>query len=112
MAVGTAIDNKEISGEAAQFPETVERLYCWMKVSADQTPVTLKHVWYVDGQKEAEVPLDIKYASMRTWSSKSVRPGSWKVEVVDDKGTVLSSKEFTVAKENAPAVKTAPQVGQ
>jgi hypothetical protein len=35
---------------------------------------------------------------MRTWSSKNVWAGSWKVEVQDDKGTVLSTKEFVVAK--------------
>ena len=98
MAVGIAIDNKELSGEAAQYDSTVSRVYCWTKISADQAPTTVKHVWYADGKKEAEVPLDIKYTSTRTWSSKSVWPGSWKVDVTDDKGTVLSSKEFTVAK--------------
>ncbi len=105
IAVGTAIDNKEISGEAAQFPGSVGRVYCWTKVTADPTPTTVKHVWSADGKKEAEVSLDIKYASARTWSSKSVWPGAWKVEVMDSQGTVLSSKEFTVTKEPA-------QVGQ
>ena len=74
-------------------------------MSADPVPATLKHVWYADGTKEAEVALDIKYPSMRIWSSKSVRPGSCKVEAVDDKGPALSSKEFTVAKESAPVAR-------
>jgi hypothetical protein len=114
IAVGAAIDNKEISGEAASFPSSTERVYCWTKVSSDQTPVTIKHVWSADGKKEAEVALDIKYPSARTWSSKSVWPGSWKVEVTDDQGKVLSSKEFTVTKEAAPPAAAAPppQVGQ
>jgi hypothetical protein len=112
IAVGSAIDNKEISGEAAQFSSSNERVYCWTKVSSDQTPVTIKHVWSADGKKEAEVALEIKYPSARTWSSKSVWPGSWKVDVTDDQGKVLSSKEFTVTKEVVqPAAAPPPQAG-
>jgi hypothetical protein len=119
-AIGTAIENKEITGEAAQFDGSVTRVYCWTKVSTDQTPVTIKHVWSADGKKEAEVALDVKYPSARTWSSKSVWPGSWKVEVTDDQGKVLDSKAFTVNKEVAPPAAAAPaappaqpkQVGQ
>jgi hypothetical protein len=124
IAVGSAIDNKEISGEADQFGASTTRVYCWTKVSSSQTPVTVKHVWSADGHKEAEVALEIKYPSARTWSSKNVWPGSWKVDVTDDQGKVLSSKEFTVTKEAAqpaaaappaatpPAAATPPQVGQ
>ncbi len=120
IAIGTSVENKEISGEAAQFDGSVTRVYCWTKVSTDQTPATLKHVWSADGKKEAEVPLEIKYPAARTWSSKSVWPGSWKVEATDDQGKVLASKEFTVTKEIAepapPAQATPPappkQVGQ
>ena len=108
MAVGAAIDNKEISGEAAQFPGSTARVYCWTKVTADQVPATIKHVWSADGKKEAEVSLNVKYPASRTWSSKNVWLGSWKVDAVDEQGTVLSSKEFTVAKEPAPPA----QVGQ
>ena len=120
IAIGTAIENKEISGEAAQFDGSVTRVFCWTKITSDQTPVTVKHVWTADGKKEAEVPLEIKYPAARTWSSKTVWPGSWKVDVTDDQGKVLSSKEFTVTKEvapPAPAAQAAPpeppkQVGQ
>ena len=101
MAVGTGIDNKEISGEAARFDATVDRVYCWTKVTADHVPATIKHVWTLDGKKEAEIPLDLKYPAMRTWSWKRVRPGAWKVEAVDEQGAVLFSKEFAVVKEPA-----------
>ena len=102
VGVGTAIDNKELSGEADKFSDSVPRLYCWTKVSVENPPAALKHVWSADGKVEAEVSLEAKYESTRTWSSKNVWPGAWKVDVVDDKGTVLASKEFTVTKE-APA---------
>jgi len=98
IAVGTAIDNKEISGEAEQFPAAVGKVYGWTRITTDAAPITVKYVWSADGQKEAEVPLEIKYPSARTWSSKNVWPCSWKLEVVDGKGAVLSSKEFTITK--------------
>ncbi|HVO33904.1 MAG TPA: DUF2914 domain-containing protein [Elusimicrobiota bacterium] len=96
LIVGTAVENHEISGAATEFPASVERLYCWSKVTASNVPTTVKHVWYADGKKEAEVSLDVKYSSTRTWSSKSVWPGSWKVEAQDAAGDLLASMEFTV----------------
>ena len=108
IAVGTAIDNKEISGEAVQFADSVTQLYCWSKVTADPVPATIKHVWSADGQKVDEISLTIKYPSTRTWSSKHVWPAAWKVEVVDDSGKVLESKEFTVAAAAQAASQAAP----
>jgi hypothetical protein len=103
MAIGTAIDNKEISGEGTAFDSSVTRLYAWSQIASEKVPTTIKHVWSADGKKETEVPLDIKYPRSRTWSSKSVWPGNWKVDVTDDQGMVLASKEFTVTKEAVPA---------
>jgi hypothetical protein len=40
--------------------------------------------------------IDLKFASTRTWSSKAVKAGNWKVDVTDDAGTVLGSVSFTV----------------
>ena len=96
MVIGTAIDNHELTGAAQEFNASVSRLYCWTKVNAQEVPTSITHVWYADDKKEAEVPLNIKSSSMRTWSSKSVWPGQWKVEAVDGAGNVLSSVEFTV----------------
>jgi len=112
IAIGTAIDNKELSGEAKEFDASVGRVYCWTKVSSANAPAEIKHVWYANDKKEAEVSLPIKYSAMRTWSSKAVWPGQWKVEVTDDSGSVLSSTEFTVkagAEGAAPTDKTSNQ---
>ncbi|MBI1983487.1 MAG: DUF2914 domain-containing protein, partial [Acidobacteria bacterium] len=43
-----------------------------------------------------EISLDIKYPSTRTWSVKTVKAGSWRVEITDDAGNVLSAVGFTV----------------
>lgn len=105
MAVGTAIDSRNLEGEAQTFDASVPRLYCWTQVTADTVPATLKHVWSLDGKSVAEVSLPITYATMRTWSSKTPAPGNWKVDAVDETGAVLSSVSFTVTPSTATAAK-------
>jgi hypothetical protein len=68
----------------------------WTKVTAKTVPATIKHVWYLGDRKVFERSLDLKFASTRTWSNKSIESGSWKVDVTDDAGVVLSSVSFTV----------------
>ncbi len=96
ISVGTAVENKELTGTASDFDASITRVYCWTKIAAANPPAKIKHIWYADDKKEAEVPLDINYASMRTWSSKNVWPGRWKVDITDAVGSVLSSVEFTI----------------
>ncbi|WP_319201606.1 DUF2914 domain-containing protein [uncultured Ilyobacter sp.] len=60
------------------------------------------HKWYLvknDGTKEmmASVSLKIKGYRWRTWSSKNLYDkGSWIVDLTDDSGEILESKEFVV----------------
>jgi hypothetical protein len=96
IVVATSVENHEAVGESKEFDSSVGTVYCWTKITASTTPATIKHVWYIGGENVFEIPLEIKYPSTRTWSSKSVQTGSWKVEVTDDAGTVLSSVSFTV----------------
>jgi hypothetical protein len=96
IVVATSVENWEPVGENTEFEASVGTVYCWTKITASTTPATIKHVWYLDDKKVLEIPLELKYASTRTWSSKSVKTGDWKVEVTDDAGAVLSSIAFTV----------------
>jgi hypothetical protein len=96
IVAATSVDNHEAVGENKEFDASVGTIYCWTKVTAKTVPATIKHVWYLGDKKVFEQSLDLKFASTRTWSSKSVRPGSWKVDVTDDAGTVLSSVNFVV----------------
>lgn len=96
IAVGTAIENRELIGEAGEFPAGTAKVYCWTKITAGTVPAQVKHVWSVDGKTEAEVALAVNYPAARTWSSKNVWPGAWTVEVKDDAGQVVQSVAFTV----------------
>ena len=96
IVVATSVNNLEPVGENKEFDASVGTVSCWTKVTAKTVPVTIKHVWYFGDKKVFEYSLDVKFPSTHTWSSKSVRSGSWRVDVTDDAGTVLSSINFTV----------------
>ncbi len=92
----TSVENREPVGESQEFEASVGRVYCWTKISAQTTPTTIKHVWFFGDQNVFEKALDVKYPSTRTWTSKAVTTGKWRVDVTNEAGTVLSSVSFTV----------------
>ena len=92
----TAVENREPVGENTEFEATVGTVYCRTKITAQSVPATIKHVWYLGDKQVFEKALDLKFPSTRTRSSKSVKSGSWRVDVTDDAGTVLSSASFKV----------------
>jgi hypothetical protein len=96
IVAATSVNGLEPVGENREFESSVGAVYCWTKVSTKTVPATIVDVWYLGDKKVFEYPLDLKFASTRTWSSKSVRPGSWRVDVTDEAGKVLSSVSFTV----------------
>ena len=103
IALGTGVEARELVGEATEFDASVGRIYCWTRITSQNVPTTIKHVWYADGEKAAEVPLNINYPSVRTWSSKAVSAGKWRVEVVSETGDVLASTDFTVKAQPGPS---------
>lgn len=96
IVAATSVDNHEPVGENKEFAASVGTVYCWTKVSSKAVPAAIKHVWYLGDKKVFEHSLDLKFNSTRTWSSKSVRPGSWRVDVTDEAGMVLASTNFSV----------------
>jgi hypothetical protein len=94
--VATSVENHEPVGEATEFEASVGKVYCWTKVVAETVPTKIKHVWYVDDKQVSEIPLDVNYPSTRTWSTKTIWAGSWRVDVTDEAGNVLTSVNFTV----------------
>jgi DUF2914 family protein len=103
IALGTGVEARELVGEATEFDASVGRIFCWTKIISQNVPTTIKHVWYADAEEAAEVTLNVQYPSTRTWSSKVIKPGKWRVEVLSETGAVLASAEFTVKAQPGPA---------
>ncbi len=109
ISVCSGVTDREPAGEASSFDASVGRVYVWTKITAEHPPVRIKHVYYLDGARQAEVELAVNGSPYRVWSSKAVRPGSWKVEVTDEAGAVLDTAEFTVTAAAAGVKKPAEQ---
>jgi hypothetical protein len=111
-ALGTGVDRetRSIQGEAASFDASVTNVYFLTRVKASAVPTTVNHVYSVDGKETVSVPLSVKGSPWTTWSYRTIWPGAWKVELKDEAGNVIDSKEFTVSKDMAaPApMETAP----
>ncbi len=63
----------------------------------------VQHIWYFEGQKLAQVSLDITHNRHRTYSSKRIMPnqvGNWRVELIDKQYNVLASKSFRIVEKN------------
>jgi hypothetical protein len=96
--VGTGVEGLELQGEAASFPASVEKVYCWTRITGGAGQEVI-HAWYKDGAKVAEVKLGLRFASVRTYSYKNLGAepkGAWKVDVLGPDGTVLKTVEFKV----------------
>jgi hypothetical protein len=97
VKVGTAVVDREISGEADTFAADAGRLYCFSRVS-NAADSEIEHVWYKDDAEVARVKLRVGGSPWRTHSSKRLGEnpaGNWRCDVVKD-GTVLKSVNFKV----------------
>lgn len=107
IVTAASVENREPVNETSAFDKTVGRVYTWTRVTTTEAPVKIKHVYYADGKKMAEVELNVNAKTYRVWSSKSVWPGDWKVEATDEAGNVLATVTFTVS--SAAPVETSTQ---
>ena len=103
IALGTGVEARELVGEATEFDASIGRIYCWTKIISQNVPTSIKHVWYADEENAGEVSLNVQYPSTRTWSSKAIKPGKWRVDVLSETGEVLASTDFTVKAHPRPA---------
>jgi hypothetical protein len=101
MTISKGIQDREPVDAGDLFPNNIGKLYCFTRSSASEE-TSIKHVWYREGEKRAELSFAIGVSpSWRTSSSKIIRPvdfGNWKVEVVGPDGEILKTVEFVVEK--------------
>lgn len=97
--LGTGVTDREPEGVAESFKVDAGRIYCWTKVKAPEGGGVVTHAWYKGDEKQSEVKLNLKFASVRTWSYKTLTAesaGDWHVDVLAPDGTVLKTVAFKV----------------
>lgn len=105
----TSVTERQPVGENSTFSTGNNVIYYWCTVNTDAAPTSISHVWTFNGETKAEIPLNIKYEKMRTWSYKTILPewtGEWTVETKDSNGNVIRKDSFTYGKAEPEA---APQ---
>ena len=99
MEIASSVENHEPVGIAASFPATQEKVYCFLEFRDIKKATTVNVVWTLGGKEMGKIPLAVKAMSKyRTWANKTVSgmKGDWKVDLVDESGTVLKSATFKV----------------
>jgi hypothetical protein len=99
------VENRRYVSPRTQFTldrESREDVWIWMDVQSSDTPFIINHVYYLNDEKYASVPLTIKYPRMRTWSNITLshlgQVGDWQVEVVSNAGEVIGQVAFKVVR--------------
>jgi hypothetical protein len=99
MVFCTGVEDRVPVGVDTMFLNTVGQVYCFTKIEGVEGTATISHVWYHGDKEMAKVDLTIMGSPWRTWSSKKIAEdwgGTWRVDVVDEAGGVLKSKEFMI----------------
>jgi hypothetical protein len=93
------VKDHEPVGVTTTFPAGTEQAYAFLEATDISADVRVEFVWYHNDNETARVPLSIRKGyRWRTNSSKKLagRGGKWKVEIQDQTGAVLASRDFTV----------------
>ena len=91
------ITDREPMGTTEQFAMTDQRGFAFARLNNDGDPTNVSFVWEIDNQVHASIDMNVGTSSgWRTWSSVNLRPGTWRVKLVDVSGLMLAEKTFTV----------------
>ena len=99
MQICSSVENRQPIGISSSFSADVDRVCCFTKLSSDQDMTSISHVWYYNDKEMADIELQIKAKTWRTWSSKKILnswTGKWRVDIVSPGGEVLATKEFNI----------------
>lgn len=99
MVFCTDVQNRIPIGIKNHFPDSVEQVYCFTRLSSTEDQTSISHVWYYNDVQMAIVDLPVNARSWRTWSSKRIVrewTGVWRVDVISATGHIICTEDFTV----------------
>jgi hypothetical protein len=82
------------------FKNNVDSLYCYTRIQNPGPKREVKHIWYYDNKMMTQVKYNVKKSNIyRSWTKKTIlsnQIGKWRVDIQDNNGTIIGSKNFEI----------------
>ena len=99
LVVGTGVENREPVGISEKFPNSIERVYCFLEAIDITKDTEVSFGWVHEGNEMRKITLPLKTGPRwRIYAFKNLAglKGSWKVEIKDSVGNLLRDIQFKV----------------
>jgi len=99
LVVGTGVESHEPVGVVGSFPDSTERVYCFLEATNIAKDTDVSFVWSHGKNEMRKISLFLKMGPRwRTYAFKNLRglKGDWKVEIKDANGNFLKDVKFKV----------------
>ena len=95
-----AISKRNPVGSDVVFKNNVDSLYCYTRIQNPGPKREVKHIWYYDNKIMTQVKYNVKKSNIyRSWTKKTIlsnQIGKWRVDIQDNNGTIIGSKNFEI----------------
>ena len=95
-----SIKNRTPIGSDVVFTNNVDSLYCFTRIQNPGPKREVRHVWYYDNHMMTQVRYNVKKSNIyRSWTKKTIlsnQIGNWRVDIQDNNGTIIGSKNFEI----------------
>lgn len=96
FVLASKIENREPQGITESFANADDRAYAFARLNA-KTQGKVTFVWYRNDSEYTRFTTDIQAAKKwRTYASVKLRPGTWKVQLLNEDNSLLAEKTFTL----------------
>lgn len=99
LVIGTGVENREPIGAAETFPDSTEKVYCFLEAINIVKDTEVSIIWFHGQNEMLKINLPLKMGPRwRTYVYKNLRglKGDWKVEIRDANGNLLKDIKFKV----------------
>ena len=95
-----SINNRNPVGSDVVFKNNVDSLYCYTRIQNPGPKREVKHIWYYDNKMMTQVRYNVKKSNIyRSCTKKTIlsnQIGKWRVDIQDNNGTIIGSKNFEI----------------
>ncbi len=96
FVLASKIENREPQGITDSFANVDDRAYAFARLNV-KTQGKVTFVWFRNDSEYTRFTTDVQTAKKwRTYASVKLRPGTWKVQLLNEDNSVLAEKTFTL----------------